>query len=250
MIEFDENGFALASGEITVYCTDNNGIYSHSTIEYVSEGGSLASGSYLEEPPQAKQGFVIVREENGWTYQADHRGTYYSKETGEKVEHTALGELPDNLTALAPLTEPCKWNGTEWVKDEVKIANNFTTTQTHLIANIDEHAAKIYSTWTRFESEYRERQAAAEAFKAANYGGECSRYISDFAQRARLDNKTATNLILTQAAGLEKLQVELANQRMRKYELKAPNLTLEQLQSIYDDIIKQMDNLMEAYQNG
>ena len=123
-------------------------------------------------------------------------------------------------------------------------------TQTRLIANIDEHAAKIYSTWTRFESEYRERQAAAEAFKAANYEGECSRYISDFAQRARLDNKTAANLILTQAAGLEKLQVELANQRMRKYELKAPNLTLEQLQSIHDDIIKQMDNLMEAYQNG
>ena len=123
-------------------------------------------------------------------------------------------------------------------------------TQTHLIANIDEHAAKIYSTWTRFESEYRERQTAAEAFKSANYEGECSRYISDFAQRARLDNKTATNLILTQAAGLEKLQVELANQRMRKYELKAPNLTLEQLQSIHDDIIKQMDNLMEAYQNG
>ena len=123
-------------------------------------------------------------------------------------------------------------------------------TQTRLIANIDEHAAKIYSTWTRFESEYRERQTAAEAFKAANYEGECSRYISDFAQRARLDNKTAANLILTQAAGLEKLQVELANQRMRKYELKAPNLTFEQMQSIYDDIIKQMDHLMEAYNNG
>ena len=123
-------------------------------------------------------------------------------------------------------------------------------TQTRLIANIDEHAAKIYSTWTRFESEYRERQVAAEAYKSANYRGECSRYITDFAQRAGLDNKTATNLILTQAAGLEKLQIELANQRMRKYELKAPNLTLEQLQSIYEDIIKQMDSLMEAYQNG
>ena len=123
-------------------------------------------------------------------------------------------------------------------------------TQTQLIAKIDEHAATIYSTWTRFESEYRERQAAAEAFKSANYQGECSRYITDFAQRAGLDNKTATNLILTQAAGLEKLQVELANQRMRKYELKAPGLTLEQMQSIYDDIIKQMDALMEAYKNG
>ena len=138
----------------------------------------------------------------------------------------------------------------QWEISAEKQTALLADTQTRLIANIDEHAAKIYSTWTRFESEYRERQAAAEAFKSANYEGECSRYISDFAQRARLDNKTATNLILTQAAGLEKLQMELANQRMRKYELTALDLTLEQLQSIYDDIIKQMDNLMEAYQNG
>ncbi len=123
-------------------------------------------------------------------------------------------------------------------------------TQTRLIGNIDEHAATIYNTWTRFESEYRERQTAAETYKAANYQGNCSRYITDFAKRAGLNNKAATDLILVQAAGLEKLQVELANQRMRKYELKAPNLKLEQMQSIYDDIIKQMDHLMEAYNNG
>nr|DAS95371.1 MAG TPA: hypothetical protein [Caudoviricetes sp.] len=138
----------------------------------------------------------------------------------------------------------------QWEISPSKKAALLSDTQNQLIANIDAHAAAIYSTWTRFESEYRERQAAAEAFKSANYQGECSRYITDFAQRAGLDNKTATNLILTQAAGLEKLQVELANQRMRKYELKAPNLTIEQMQSIHDDIIKQMDNLMEAYQNG
>ena len=249
-INFDDHGFALESGEITVYTADHNGIFSHQTTEFVSEGGSLSAGSYVDAPPQPKQGFVIVRADNSWQYQPDHRGTYYSKETGEKVEHTVLGELPENLTALAPLTEPCKWDGTEWVKDEEKIADNFIKTQTHLITNIDEHAASIYSMWTRFESEYRERQTAAEAFKSASYEGECSRYITDFAQRAGLDNKTATNLILMQAAGLEKLQVELANQRMRKYELKAPGLTLEQIQATYDDIIKQMDNLMEAYQNG
>ena len=119
-----------------------------------------------------------------------------------------------------------------------------------LINNIDVHAASIYSTWTRFESEYRERQAAAEAFKSANYQGEYSRYITDFAKRAGLNNQAATDLILVQAAGLEKLQVELANQRMRKYELKVPGLTIEKMQSIHDDIIKQMDALMEAYNNG
>lgn len=138
----------------------------------------------------------------------------------------------------------------QWVVSPEKLAALLADNRTRLIDNIDSHAAKIYSTWTRFESEYRERQTAAETYKAANYQGECSRYITDFAKRAGLNNKAATDLILVQAAGLEKLLVELANQRMRKYELKAPNLTLEQMQATYDDIIKQMDHLMEAYNNG
>lgn len=138
----------------------------------------------------------------------------------------------------------------QWEISTEKLTALLTEKRNRLIEQIDSHAAVIYSTWTRFESEYRERQTAAEAYKAANYQGDCSRYITDFAKRAGLNNKAATDLILVQAAGLEKLQVELANQRMRKYELKAPNLTLEQMQSIYDDIIKQMDHLMEAYNNG
>ena len=147
-------------------------------------------------------------------------------------------------------TELHKWNGNSWIVDEKKKTEIKRELIKNLVDSIDDTAANISARWTRFAEEYKEREAAAEAFKAANYEGECSRYISDFAQRARLDNKTATNLILTQAAGLKKLQMELANQRMRKYELKAPNLTIEQMQSIHDDIIKQMDNLMEAYQNG
>ena len=142
------------------------------------------------------------------------------------------------------------WNGSSWVIPPEKQAALAMAKQAKLIAEIDEQAAKIYSTWTRFESEYRERQAAAEAFKSANYQGECSRYITDFAKRAGLNNQAATDLILQQAAGLERLQVELANQRMRKYELKVPGLTIEKMQSIHDDIIKQMDALMEAYNNG
>lgn len=143
-----------------------------------------------------------------------------------------------------------EWDGKAWVISSEKQTALLQEQRDSLIDQIDNHAATIYSTWTRFESEYRERQAAAESYKSANYQGECSRYITDFAKRAGLDNKAATNLILTQSAGLEKLQVELANQRMRKYELKAPGLTLEQMQATYDDIIKQMNNLMEAYQNG
>ena len=143
-----------------------------------------------------------------------------------------------------------QWDGKAWVIPPETLTALLTDKRNSLTSQIDNHAAKIYSTWTRFESEYRERQAAAEAFKAANYEGDCSRYITDFAKRAGLNNQDATDLILLQAAGLEKLQVELANQRMRKYELKVPGLTIEKMQSIHDDIIKQMNTLMEAYNNG
>ena len=207
---------------MTMYFKD--GFFDDSYGGFVPEGAvEISQDKYIELLNGQSQGKQIIADKTGYPVLID-------------PQPSAAHELNrDTLT---------------WVISAEKQTALLADTQTRLIANIDEYAAKIYSTWTRFESEYRERQAAAEAFKAANYEGECSRYITDFAQRARLDNKTATNLILTQAAGLEKLQVELANQRMRKYELKAPNLTLEQLQSIYADIVKQMDNLMEAYQNG
>ena len=136
-VTFNQSGFAETSGEITVYCADNQGIYSHSTTEYVSEGGSLSVGSYLDAPPQPKQGFVIVRADNSWQYQADHRGTYYSKETGEKVEHTVLGDLPENLTALAPLSEPCKWNGNDWVISKEKQAELLIKQRAEIRAQIN-----------------------------------------------------------------------------------------------------------------
>ncbi|CWX16193.1 TPA: hypothetical protein ACPIZ7_001725 [Haemophilus influenzae] len=145
-------------------------------------------------------------------------------------------------------TELHKWNGITWVIDEKKKTEIKRKLIKNLVDSIDDTAANISARWTRFAEEYKEREAAAEAFKAANYEGECSRYISDFAQRARLDNKTATNLILTQAAGLKKLQMELANQRMRKYELKHEELSEEELQQIHNDIIRKMKALAEAQQ--
>lgn len=211
----------------------------------------MPAGCVDTTPPEEKEGFVAKWTGDNWEYIANHIGkTVYSTTTKESLVISELGSIPDGYTAIKPENDLYEWDGKAWVIPPEKQNALLAETQTRLIANIDEHAAKIYSTWTRFESEYRERQQAAEAYKAANYQDECSRYITDFAKRAGIDNKTATDLILVQAAGLEKLQVELANQRMRKYELKHPGLTLEQMQSIYDDIIKRMNDLMEAYRNG
>ena len=176
---------------------------------------------------------------------------YLSLLDGQAKGKEIIADKNGEPILIEPQPSPAhEWDGKDWVIPPEKLTSLLTDKRNSLIEQIDNHAAKIYSTWTRFESEYRERQTAAEAYKAVNYQGDCSRYITDFAKRAGLNNQAATDLILVQAAGLEKLQMELANQRMRKYELKAPGLTLEQMQATYDDIIKQMDALMEAYNNG
>ncbi|WP_416365194.1 hypothetical protein [Pasteurella multocida] len=117
-----------------------------------------------------------------------------------------------------------------------------------LVDNVDNTAASIISKWTRFTEEYKEREAAAIAFKEASFNGEVSIYISSFATVAGLDNKSASLLILKQAEGLRALQEQLAVQRMRKYELKHEELTDEELQGIHDDIISKMQTLAEVQQ--
>lgn len=200
------------------------------------------NGFYIEDLHDIPQGATEISEE-----------TYRTLLDGQATGKQIIANKQGNPVLVDPQPSDAhelNLDTLTWEISGEKQTALLTESRNRLIEQIDSHAATIYSTWTRFESEYRERQTAAEAYKAANYQGECSRYITDFAKRAGLNNQAATDLILVQAAGLEKLQVELANQRMRKYELKAPNLTLEQLQSIYDDIIKQMDHLMEAYNNG
>lgn len=147
-------------------------------------------------------------------------------------------------------SEAHEWDGKAWVIPPEKMTALLAEKRAQLIDEIDKKAETIYSVWTRFEAEYKARKEAAEVFKASGYKGEPSIYITSFATPAGVDNKTATDIILQQAAGLQKLQDHLAALRMRKYELKHTNLTLEQLQAIRDDIIKQMDELMEAYNNG
>lgn len=200
------------------------------------------NGFYIEGFHEIPNGAIEITEE-----------TYRTLLDGQATGKQIIANKQGNPVLIDPQPSDAHELNLDTLKWEIsteKLTALLTEKRNRLIEQIDSHAATIYSTWTRFESEYRERQTAAETYKAANYQGECSRYITDFAKRAGLNNKAATDLILVQAAGLEKLLVELANQRMRKYELKAPNLTLEQMQATYDDIIKQMDHLMEAYNNG
>ena len=138
-------------------------------------------------------------------------------------------------------TELHIWNGNSWIVDEKKK----TEIKRELIKNLVD---SIRYRWIRFAEEYKEREAAAIAFKEANFAGEVSVYISSFATVAGLDNQSASLLILQQAERLRALQQQLAVQRMRKYELKHEALSDEELKNIHDDIVSKMRQLAEAQQ--
>ena len=145
-------------------------------------------------------------------------------------------------------TELHKWNGNSWIVDEKKKTEIKRELIKNLVDSIDDTAANISSRWIRFAEEYKEREAAAIAFKEANFAGEVSVYISSFATVAGLDNQSASLLILQQAERLRALQQQLAVQRMRKYELKHEALSDEELKNIHDDIVSKMRQLAEAQQ--
>lgn len=248
-VQFNEDGFALESGEVVVYVTDKNGIYTHTATEFVVEGTGISAGSYLDSAPDTKSGYAIKRVENGWQYVEDHRGeVVYS--TIDKTEITIddVGAYPKNTTKLKPSCEYCEWDGEKWFISQEKQVEVKRELIKSLIDDIDNAAAEIIARWTRFAEEYKEREAAAIAFKEANFNGEVSIYISSFATVAGLDNKSATLLILKQAEDLRTLQEQLAVQRMRKYELKHEELADEELQRIHDDIISKMQTLAEVQQ--
>lgn len=90
-----------------------------------------------------------------------------------------------------------------------------------LSALIDFTVAAVYARWTRFESEYKEREAAAVAFKAAGYAGDPGIWVSAFASAAGKTNQEAADLIISQANNLRDALALLGAQRMRKYEILA-----------------------------
>jgi hypothetical protein len=71
----------------------------------------------------------------------------------------------------------------------------------------------------RFSQEYLSREDAARAYKAANYTGDVSVWISSFSNAAGMSTQQAADLIITQADNLHGALAALGALRMRKYEV-------------------------------
>lgn len=102
---------------------------------------------------------------------------------------------------------------------------------------IDEAVAAIYGRFTRFQLEYTEREAQAQAYKDAGYTGPVPPRVAEFATPAGVPAQAATDLILSQSVNLRTAQSALSALRMRKYEvLRAA--TDAQAQAVAEEILQ------------
>jgi hypothetical protein len=86
-----------------------------------------------------------------------------------------------------------------------------------MVAAVDNHIAAIYDRFTRFQMEYNLREEAALKYKAADFTGDPSVWITRYADNNKITNKESAELILTQAAQYKDALEILGSLRMDKY---------------------------------
>lgn len=193
------------------------------------------------------------KEDSSCTWQVKTRlekVTAYSKGTKESKQFDDKTLVPDDYTLKQPLTLYHTFSDLldDWELTAEGEAKQLTDVLQLSINAIDNESASVTAQWSRFAEEYKERGSAALAYREAEYTGEASIYITSFATPAGMSNQSAADLILKQADDLRALQSQLAAERMRKYELKQPALTLEEITALRDEIVANIKALGESYE--
>lgn len=121
--QLGKDGLSVTEGWIAVYSVSRDSReYTGVNNEHLALGVSLPAGGYADSPTLPTEPDKAVRRNvagTAWEIVADLRGKVaYSTETGQSGEVNFIGELPDTLTLLAPLTIYDKWNGANWVTDK------------------------------------------------------------------------------------------------------------------------------------
>ena len=90
--QLDENGYFVGITTAPIDPLENDGSYLVPRL------------CIVEKPPKIKPAHVVQWQGDKWQYIEDHRGeTVYSKKTGERINISELGLLPDDVTTQPPL---------------------------------------------------------------------------------------------------------------------------------------------------
>lgn len=170
--------------------------------------------------PKADQVAQWQPEKQEWTYIPDHRGeTAYRTDNGQPETVSAAGELPADLTLQEPPSALHRWNGKAWELSESAAAQALADAQAEGAEQINDAMEAVLQPLTRFEVEYKRREAQARAYRDAGYKGEVPLQVAAFAKPAGKTPKEAADIIIAQADMLYSLLDKLGELRMRKFEL-------------------------------
>lgn len=176
MVKFDENGFALESGDVPCHCCYPTGEYIGVQDVYVSVSTGLPAHAYLDAPPDHGDGEWPSRagRNEPWSILPDLRGQMaYNIDTKEAREITELGPLRERETLMKPSSPYDAWEGLQWVADhEAEAAAALaaaTATRSALLAEANQHIAVLsdavdlgmatadeqdaYNAWRRYRVE-------------------------------------------------------------------------------------------------
>ncbi|ACS87570.1 tail fiber assembly protein [Musicola paradisiaca] len=125
--ELGANGLTTVPGWLVVYFADpDTHEYLHAGYEYLMQGTGLPAGGYLDAPSLPPDGLGLRRSDDGlcWVHVPDYRGQLaYNTQTRQPLRVTQMGELPSELTVLAPTSAFDVWRDGRWVTDDAAKIN-------------------------------------------------------------------------------------------------------------------------------
>lgn len=153
--------------------------------------------------------------------------TSYTTVMAPQREHSVLEELP-------PVNGVQQWQLT-YIHDKTGVLASIYT-------EIDDACYNAVSGFSRFRSEYLQREEEAKAYADKGYQGLPGSLLKNFADLIGLPYQAATNVILEQARLLREIDTGIANLRMAKYTITASD-TIPEMLVKRDDIILQITSL-------
>ena len=186
------------------------------------ESWLIPAGCIDTEPPAAKAGQAAKWDAAAkkWQYIPDHRGqTAYRTDNGQPETVQTAGELSSELTLTPRPSEYHVWDGKAWVLSESAAAQALADAQAPGAAQINDAVEAVLQPLTRFEVEYKRREAQARAYRDAGYKGDVPCQVAAFAKPTGKTPKEAADIILAQSEMLYSLLDKLGELRMRKFEL-------------------------------
>lgn len=179
----------------------------------------IPANATLSPPPQEGVHQVAVFAAGAWSLVADYRGQLYWLDGVERQIFELGVRPPDGSTPQKPAVA----------------LPTLAATKDALMDSVDNYISAIYSRFTRFETEYVQREAAARAFKSVGYAGDAGVWVMAFATSAGMSPTQATDLIIRQADTLRAALQQLGALRMRKHVI-AGAIIAEDARAEHDEI--------------